>query len=101
MPNNDMSVEALAARLLQAADGLIDWREIPEEVRRKKYSIVAKRVAGIVRSAKSLDGFLERFLKEIAGDTLFISREKAKAFKDLIEEIKAEGRENDVLDYIR
>lgn len=95
------SVETLAAQLLQAADGLIDWEAIPTEVRKKKYSMVAKRVAGIARSAKSLDEFLERFLKELAGDALFISREKAEALKDRLKEVKAGGHESDVLDYIK
>lgn len=98
---NETSVETRAARLLQAADGLIDWEEIPDKVRKKKYSIVSKRVAGIAKSAKSLDEFLERFLKELAGDALFISRGKAKVLKDALEEIRAGGYESAVLDYIK
>lgn len=99
--SNAISIEDLTAQLLQAADGLIDWRAIPEEVRRKKYSIVSKRVAGIAKSAKGLDEFLERFLKELAGDALFISREKAKILKDVLAEVKAGGREDDVLQHIK
>lgn len=100
MPD-DTSVETLAAQLLQAVDGLVDWGAIPDEVRRKKYSIVSKRVAGIAKSAKNLDEFLERFLKELAGDALFVSREKAKALKDILVKVKAGGHEERVLQYIK
>lgn len=99
---SDTSVETLAAQLLQAVDGLIDWRAIPEDVRRKKYSIVSKRVAGIAKSAKSLDEFLERFLKELAGDALFVSRDKAKQLKDILDQVKADKKcEEEVLQYIK
>ncbi len=98
---SDTSVETLAAQLLQAVDGLIDWGAIPEDVRKKKYSIVSKRVAGIAKSAKSLNEFLERFLKELAGDALFVSRDKAKQLKDILDQVKAEKREEEVLQYIK
>lgn len=98
MPDNT-SVEVLAGRLLQAVDSLIDWGAIPEEVRKKKYSIISKRVAGIAKSAKTLDEFLERFLKEIAGDALFISREKAQTFKEVLQ--KVSDREEELLGYIK
>jgi hypothetical protein len=99
---SDTSVETLAAQLLQAVDGLIDWGAIPEDVRRKKYSIVSKRVAGIAKSAKSLDEFLERFLKELAGDALCVSRDKAKQLKDILDQVKADKKcEEEVLQYIK
>lgn len=98
---DNKSIETLVAQLLRAVDGLIDWGAIPEDVRRKKYSIVAKRVDGIARSARTLDEFLERLLKEIAGDALFISGDKAQAFIDARQEVKSSGLERELLQYIK
>lgn len=98
---NVKSIELLAAQMLQTLDGLIDRGAFPEDVRKKKFTIIAKRVAGIAKSAKTLEEFCERLLKEIAGDALFITHEKAKAFKDVLEEIRSNNKTDDLLRYIK
>jgi hypothetical protein len=92
-------VQAIVTDLLEAIDGLVDWTKIPKDVRIRKYSIYAKRVAAVSRSVKNLDAFVENLLRDVAGDQLFVSREKANI---LLERLKsAEKNEKDVLDYLK
>jgi hypothetical protein len=92
-------IQTRVTDLLEAIDGLIDWAKIPEDVRMRKYSIYAKRVAAVSKSAKTLDAFVENLLRDVAGDQLFVSREKANT---LLEGLKrARENEKDVLNYLK
>jgi hypothetical protein len=92
-------VQTRITDLLEAIDDLVDWAKIPDNVKKRKYSIYAKRVAAVSRSAKTLDAFVENLLRDVAGDQLFVSREKANT---LLEGLKsARENEKDVLDYLK
>ena len=85
--------------LLVTIDNLIDWQSFPEKIRKKKYSIYSKRIAAISRNVENLNSFVENLLKDIAGDHLFVTREKAN---NVIEKLKnAKTNENEILDYIK
>ncbi len=97
--NSDHKVEEIVVELLDGIYGLIDWSTIGSEVRKKKYSILAKRLSVVARTSKSIEELVENLIKQIAGDTLFISKEKSKKLKDAYE--KAKSIENDVLEFLK
>lgn len=85
--------------LLESIDGLIDWSTFGQEVRKKKYTIYSKRVAAVSRNAKRIEDFVEGLLKDIAGDQLFVTREKSKNLHDVLRTL--EQNEEEVLEYLR
>ncbi|WP_456487514.1 hypothetical protein [Candidatus Alkanophaga liquidiphilum] len=85
--------------LLGAINELIDWSKISKDVRKKWNTILAKRVAMLSRSVNSVEDFAERLLKELAGDAIFLSKEKANALRVSLD--KARSMEKEVLDYVK
>ena len=83
--------------LLKAVNGLVDWSKIDQ---RKKWNFLAKRVAMVSRSVNKIEDFVERLLKELTGDTIFLSKEKAEGLKNALEKVDKAGS-NKVLEYIR
>ena len=92
-------VEDLVVSLLGAIDGLVNWSSMGEKVHRKKYSILAKRIAVVAKSSNSLNEFVEKLLSQIAGDSLFVSREKGENFKEAYR--KAKEHEGEVLKFLK
>ena len=88
--------EKLVVDLLSAVDALVEWGEA---TRIKKYSIMAKRMAIVSRSSKSVEDFVENLLRQIAGDSLLVSREKATKLSEALK--NAKKNEKQVLEYIR
>ena len=91
--------EEIIVELFDAVDSIIDWNSMPDDVRRNKYSIMAKRVASISKSVKSVYELVERILKELAGDAIFLTKDKAAKLKNTLEMIKQDEKE--VLEYIK
>ena len=92
-------VEDLVVSLLGAIDGLVDWGSMGNKVHRKKYSILAKRIAVVAKSSNSLNEFVEKLLSQIAGDSLFISREKGEDFREIYK--KAKDHEGEILKFLK
>jgi hypothetical protein len=92
-------VQTQIVDLLESIDSLIDWSTFGQEVRKKKYSIYSKRVAAVSRNAKRIEDFVEGLLKDIAGDQLFVTREKSKNLHDVLRTL--EQNEEEVLEYLR
>lgn len=93
------NIEELVTQLLAGLDSLVDWSEVGKEVRKKKYSILAKRIAVVAKSSNNLREFIEKLLSQIAGDSLFISRERGSTFKDIYAKVKE--HEEEVLDFLK
>ena len=93
------NVEELVTRLLASLDSLVDWSALGDKVRKKKYSILAKRIAVVAKSSNTLNEFIEKLLSQIAGDSLFVSREKGRAFKEVFK--KAKEHEKEILDFLK
>lgn len=91
-------VQTQVIDLLEAIDNLVDWNAL-RKIKIKKYSIYSKRVAAVSRNCKTLEDFTEGLLKDIAGDQLFVSREKSKRLHEVLD--SAQENEKDVLDYIK
>lgn len=92
-------VEDLVVSLLGAIDGLVDWSSMGDKVHRKKYSILAKRIAVVAKSSNNLNEFVEKLLSQIAGDSLFVSKEKGKKFRKIY--LVAKKQEKDVLQFLK
>ena len=84
--------------LLEAIDNLVDWKAL-RKVIKKKYSIYSKRVAAVSRNSKHLEDFVESLLKDIAGDQLFVTREKSDKLRETLN--KAKENEEEVLNYLK
>ncbi len=93
-------VREIVVELLGAISRLVDWSKVSDKVKNEWNSILAKRVAMVSRSAKNIEEFVEKLLKEIAGDAVFLSRDRAKNLKDVIENIEKIGS-TEVLEYLR
>ncbi|MDI3476097.1 MAG: hypothetical protein PWQ79_1987 [Thermococcaceae archaeon] len=92
-------VEDLVVSLLGAIDSLIDWNAMGSKVHKKKYSIMAKRIAVVAKSSNNLNEFIEKLLSQIAGDSLYVSREKGEKFREVYR--KAKAHENEVLNFLK
>ncbi|NJE42474.1 hypothetical protein [Thermococcus sp. GR6] len=92
-------VEDLVVSLLGAIDGLVDWSSMGDKVRKKKYSILAKRIAVVAKSSNNLNEFVEKLLSQVAGDSLFVSREQGEKFRKIY--MTAKDHEKDVLEFLK
>jgi hypothetical protein len=92
-------VQVKVTNLLEAIDSLVDWGKIPEDVRKRKYSIYSKRVAAVSKSTKTLEAFVENLLRDVAGDQLSVNREKADTLLTNLKNAKEDEKE--VLDYLK
>ncbi|ASJ06668.1 hypothetical protein A3L08_04685 [Thermococcus pacificus] len=70
-----------------------------DKVRRKKYSILAKRIAVVAKSSNGLNEFVEKLLSQMAGDSLFVSREKGENFRNVYK--RAKEHEEEVLRFLK
>jgi len=95
----EQDVRGSVVALLGSIEGLVNWGSIPDEVKREWYSIMSRRVAAISKSAKRIEDFAEKLLKELAGESLFLSTERAKELNKTIEDSKA--KEEEILEYIK
>ncbi len=93
------NVEDLVVSLLGTIDNLVDWGSMGDKVRRKKYPILAKRIAVVAKSSNNLNEFIEKLLSQIAGDSLFVSRGKGEQFKELYK--NAKEHEEEVLKFLK
>lgn len=93
------NVEELVVQLLASLDSLVDWSAMGDKVRRKKYSILAKRIAVVAKSSNTLNEFIEKLLSQVAGDSLFVSREKGRDFRKVY--MKAKKYEKEVLEFLK
>ncbi len=87
-------------KLLEAVNGLVDWSKISDDQQKKWNSVLAKRVAMVSKSVNKIEDFVERLLKELTGDSIFLSKEKAEGLKDALEKVDKVGSDK-VLEYIR
>jgi len=89
-------VQKIVVDLLEAIDSLVD---LPNKVRKKKYSIYAKRVAAVSKNSKNLEDFVENLLKDIAGDQLIVNRAKSDKLREILD--IAKKNEKEILEYLK
>lgn len=96
----DKAIRDAVVELLGAINGLVDWSKLPNDLKRRWNSILAKRVVMVSRSVNRVEDFVERLLKELTGDEIFLSKERAGSLKNVLEKIEKTGNDK-VLDYLR
>lgn len=84
--------------LLEAIDSLVDWGAL-RKVKIRKYSIYSKRVAAVSRNSKNLEDFVENLLKDVAGDQLYVTKEKSDKLREVLD--NAKNNEEEVLRYLK
>ncbi len=98
--DKDSDIRDVVVELLDAVNGLVDWSAISKDLKSKWNSILAKRVAMVSRSVNKIEDFVERLLRELTGDTIFLSKEKAEGLKKALKKVDDVGCDK-VLEYLR
>jgi|GEM_PF-3066881 len=69
---NNQDLDSLAIEFLRLINDIIPWRDLPNEVKRDKWRILAKRV--MASSGGDIQEFLHNIVKSIAGDSFYVTR---------------------------
>jgi len=70
--DNKSKLDELALEFLKLIHDIIPWREVPEDVRREKWRVLAKRV--MASSGEDLQEFMHNVVRGVAGDTFYVKR---------------------------
>jgi hypothetical protein len=109
---NNQDLDSLAIEFLRLINDIIPWRDLPNEVKRDKWRILAKRV--MASSGGDIQEFLHNIVKSIAGDSFYVTRgEEGKEercrlgerleeyLKEVKKKVKDIGKEEELIDYIK
>jgi len=73
MVSEDKSrLDELALEFLRLIHDIIPWRDVPEDVRREKWRVLAKRV--MASSGDDAQEFLHNVVRGVAGDIFYVKR---------------------------
>jgi len=109
---NNQDLDSLAIEFLRLINDIIPWRDLPNEVKRDKWRILAKRV--MASSGGDIQEFLHNIVKSIAGDSFYVTRgEEGKEercrlgerleeyLKEVKKKVKDIGKEEELINYIK
>ena len=105
---NNQDLDSLAIEFLKLVNDIIRWGDLPDEVRRDKWRILAKRV--MASSGDDIQEFLHNIIKSIAGDSFYVTRgeegEKerrrlGKELEEYLKKVKSVSKEKELIDYIK
>jgi len=93
------SIDELGLLLIGIIDNMVRWGDpsIPDEMRRNKWQILAKRV--MAASGEDLQQFIHNVVWDIASDKVIMSRELGERINSLIE--KVGDRESELIRYVK
>lgn len=107
--DNEFKLDELALELLKLIHDIIPWREVPEEVRREKWSVLVKRV--IASSGEDLQEFMHNVVRGVAGEIFYVKRSTStkegetrplgKELEELLKKVRERQVEKKLLAYIR
>jgi len=106
--NNKFELDELALEFLELVCNVIPWREVPEEVRREKWRILAKRV--MASSGEDLQEFMHNIVRGIAGEIFYIKRGTStkegevrlgRELEELLNKVREKQIEKQLLAYIK
>ena len=73
MVSEDKSkLDELALEFLRLIHDIIPWRDVPEDVRREKWRVLAKRI--MASSGDDVQEFLHNVVRGVAGDIFYVKR---------------------------
>ena len=73
MASEDKSkLDELALEFLRLIHDIIPWKDVPEDVRREKWRVLAKRI--MASSGDDVQEFLHNVVRGVAGDIFYVKR---------------------------
>lgn len=110
MASDDRSeLDKLALEFLKLIHDVIPWGDFPEDVRRDKWRVLAKRV--MASSGEDLQEFIHNVVRGVAGDSFYVKRSAGtggngtrllgKELEELLNKIRGENVEKELLAYVK
>jgi len=90
-------LDSLALEFLEIIRSVINWRELPEDIRKERWKVLAKRI--MASSGEDLQEFLQNVVRGIAGDEFIASRELGGKLEDLLKKIENQDNEKKLIGY--
>jgi len=108
--DNRSELDELALEFLKLVHDVIPWREVPEDVRREKWKVLAKRV--MASGGEDLQEFMHNVVRGVAGDIFYVKRststegDKARLLGKELEELlkkvhEKKQSEKELLAYVK
>ena len=107
--DNKSELDELALEFLRLIHDVIPWREVPEDVRRDKWRVLAKRV--MASSGEDLQEFMHNVVRGVAGDVFYVKRSAnteggemrflGKELEELLNMIREKHVEKELLTYVK
>jgi hypothetical protein len=110
MVSDDRSkLDELALEFLKLIHDVIPWRDVPEDVKRDKWRVLAKRV--MASSGEDLQEFIHNVVRGVAGDVFYVKRSAktegnkirllGKELEELLNKIREKNVEKELLAYVK
>ncbi len=107
--DNKSEIDELALEFLKLIHDVIPWREVPEDVRREKWRVLAKRV--MASSGEDLQEFMHNVVRGVAGEVFYVKRSTStegsearllgKELEELLKKIHEKQTEKELLAYVK
>jgi hypothetical protein len=100
-------IDKLALEFLRLLHDTIPWREVPDEVRRDKWRVLAKRL--MASGGEDLQEFLHNVVRAVAGDAFYVKRNVGeegervlgKELDDLLNKVQDKELQKKLIAYIK
>ena len=102
-------LDELALEFLKLVHDVIPWREVPEDVRREKWRVLAKRV--MASSGEDLQEFMHNVVRGVAGEVFYVkrggstkgseTRPLGKELEELLKKVREKQTEKELLAYVK
>ncbi len=110
MVSDDRSkLDELALEFLKLIHDIIPWRDVPEDVKRDKWRVLAKRV--MASSGEDLQEFIHNVVRGVAGDIFYVKRSTktegneirllGRELEELLNKIREKNVEKELLAYVK
>ena len=107
--DNKSEIDKLALEFLKLVHDVIPWREVPEDVRREKWRVLAKRV--MASSGEDLQEFMHNVVRGVAGEVFYVKRGAStegsetrllgKELEKLLKKVHEKQTEKELLAYVK
>lgn len=107
--DNKFELDELALEFLKLVHDIIPWREVPEDVRREKWRVFAKRV--MASSGEDMQEFMHNVVRGVAGEIFYVKRSASteggevrtlgKELEELFKKVREKQIEKELLTYVK